>query len=55
MDLNSRAENSHQPTRILEKVMHCRCRRDAGQKRHQLRTQAYADWNAVSCAHMVAV
>jgi putative transposase len=76
--LNNRAENSHQPTRVREKVMrryksacqvqrflsvhdqvanqfmHCRYNRDAKQKR-ELRTQAFAAWNEVTCAQMTAV
>ena len=76
--LNNRAENSHQPTRVREKVMRrfksacqmqrflsvhdqvanqfmsCRYNRDAKQKR-ELRTQAFAAWNEVTCAKMAAV
>ena len=75
--LNNRAENSHQPTRVREKVMRrfksacqlqrflsvhdqvanqfmrCRYNRDAKQKR-ELRTQAFAAWNEVTCAQMAA-
>ncbi len=76
--LNNRAENSHQPTRVREKVMrryksacqlqrflsvhdqvanqfmHCRYNCDAKQKR-ELRVQAFAAWNEVTCAQMAAV
>lgn len=75
--LNNRAENSHQPTRVREKVMrryksachlqrfllvhdqvvnqflHCRYNRDVKQKR-ELRRQAFAAWNEVTCAQMAA-
>ena len=75
---NNRAENSHQPTRVREKVMRryksaCqlqrflsvhdqvanqfmrgRYNRDANQKR-QLRAQAFAAWNEVTCAQMAAL
>jgi putative transposase len=76
--LNNRVENSHQPTRVREKVMrryksachlqrflsvhdrianqfmHCRYNRDA-QKKRELRNQAFAAWNEVTCANMAAV
>ncbi len=75
--LNNRAENSHQPTRVREKVMRrfktacqlqrflsahaqvanqfmrCRYNCDAKQKQ-EMRTQALAAWNAVTCAEMAA-
>jgi len=74
--LNNRAENSHQPTRVREKVMrrfksrcqlqrfvsvhdqvanrfmNCRYHRDA-KVRRELRNQALAAWNAVTCATMM--
>lgn len=76
--LNNRAENSHQPTRVREKVMRrfkstcqlqrflsvhdqvanqfmgCRYNRDAKHKR-ELRTQAFAARNAVTCTKVAAV
>ena len=76
--LNNRAENSHQPPRVREKVMRrdksacqlqrflsvhdlvanqfmgCRYSRDAIKKR-ELRVQAFAAWNGVTCAQMTAV
>jgi len=75
--LNNRAENSHQPTRVREKVlrrfksarhlqrfasthdqvanqfMHCRYNANAQAKR-DARTQAFAAWERVSCAPMMA-
>jgi putative transposase len=48
---NNRAENSHQPTRVREKVMR-RYNRDAIKKR-ELRAQAFAAWNEVTCAQMM--
>ena len=75
--LNNRAENSHQPTRVREKVMrrfksarhlqrfasthdqvanlfmHCRHNTKAQTKR-DARTRAFAAWERVSCAPMMA-
>src|SRR5471030_442641 len=75
--LNNRAENSHQPTRVREKVMRrfksarhlqrfasthdqvanlfMRCRHTPkAQAKREARTQAFAAWERVSCAPMMA-
>ncbi len=51
--LNNRAENSHQPSRVREKLMR-HYNRDAKQKR-EMRTQALAAWNEVTRAKMAMV
>ena len=39
---------------VANQFMHCRYNRDAKQKR-ELRTQAFAAWNEVTCTQMTAV
>jgi len=38
---------------VVNQFMHCRYNRDAKQKR-ELRLQAFAAWNEVTCAQMAA-
>jgi len=39
---------------VANQFMHCRYNRDASQKR-ELRVQAFAAWNEVTCAKMAAM